>query len=120
MNNDDRPLDHGELNVPLEQRYGRGGIDAALDRYAAAHRRKARRENRAKVLRRKAEREKDAQRPRFTRSRVVGSTHVRDQFGWHRVVRVNSKTVTVETKHSWNERIPFDRVFAVRTVGDPQ
>lgn len=37
-----QPLDHGVLNLPLAQRYGRGGINAALSRHVAQVERTAR------------------------------------------------------------------------------
>lgn len=40
---------------------------------------------------------------------------VRTRHGWHRVVRVNAKTVTVATQWSWTERIPLTAVLEVQT-----
>lgn len=40
-------LDHGELNLPLAQRYGRGGISAALSRHVAQVERTARADGKA-------------------------------------------------------------------------
>lgn len=42
---------------------------------------------------------------------------VRDSVGWHRVVRVNAKSVTVETPWSWTDRIPFAKVIETRHAG---
>lgn len=39
---------------------------------------------------------------------------VRDRFGWHRVVRVNTKTVTVATAWSWTDTIPHERIIETR------
>lgn len=58
-------------------------------------------------------REAEAERPRLTADDVRGATRVRDKHGWHKVVRVNATSVTVETGCSWTDRIPFDRVIAV-------
>ena len=52
----------------------------------------------------------------YTAADLVGATHVRDQFGWHRVVRVNAKSVTVETGYSWTDRIEVADILDVRTV----
>lgn len=41
---------------------------------------------------------------------------VRSRHGWHRVVRVNAKTVAVETPWSWTERIPLDAILEVRAT----
>jgi len=42
---------------------------------------------------------------------------VRTDLGWHRVVRVNAKSVTVETGYSWTDRYPLDRIIETRLVG---
>src|SRR6266540_2525964 len=40
---------------------------------------------------------------------------VLDDFGrWHKVLRVNAKSVTVPTPYSWTETIPFDKVRGKR------
>lgn len=65
--------------------------------------------------RRKVARETEKARPKLTAEDVCGSRFVRDECGWHRVVRVSAKSVTVETPYSWTERIPLDRVREVRS-----
>jgi hypothetical protein len=59
---------------------------------------------------------KDAARRRFTREDLLGVTHVRIRSGWTTVVRVNVRTVSVESGYSWVDRVPFDDVLDVRTV----
>lgn len=59
-------------------------------------------------------REREASRVRFTRDELVGAVAVRDRLGWHRVVRVNQKTVTIKTGYSWTDLLPIDRVLEVR------
>ena len=59
--------------------------------------------------------EAEANRHRFTADEVRGARAVRNRYGWHRVVRVNGKSVTVETPHSWTERIPIDQILEVMT-----
>lgn len=44
---------------------------------------------------------------------ILGADMVRDQFGWHKVIKVNAKTVTVETPYSWTDRIPHYKIIAV-------
>jgi len=39
---------------------------------------------------------------------------VRDRYGWHKVVRVSAKSVTVETGFSWTERIALDAIIDTR------
>jgi hypothetical protein len=106
-------LDHGMLNVPLSKR-GRS-LDAQIDDWkrdeAKRHREERKVEHAARLARREAEKE----RPKFTADDVRGSAAVRDEFGWHRVVRVSKKSVTVETPYSWTERIALDRVLEVRS-----
>lgn len=113
-------LDHGELNTPLQSRYGRGGIDAALDRYKAGQAKAARAEQRAAAERRKTEREAEKAREKFTAADLAGASHVRDRYGWHRVVRVSVKSVTVETGYSWTYRLPLDRVLQYAVDGKAQ
>jgi len=39
---------------------------------------------------------------------------VRDRHGWHKVVRVSAKSVTVETGYSWTDRIALTDVLEAR------
>lgn len=50
----------------------------------------------------------------LTREDVVGAVVVRTAGGWHKVVRVNARTVSVATGYSWVDRYPFDRLLEVR------
>lgn len=59
--------------------------------------------------------ERDATAPRDLDTLKPGDA-VRDSTGWHRVVRVNAKTVTVETGYSWTDRIPTDRIIETRSI----
>ncbi|WP_350347227.1 hypothetical protein ABIQ69_11360 [Agromyces sp. G08B096] len=58
----------------------------------------------------------EAARVRLTRDDILGATHVRTPYGWHKVARVNKTTVSVETAYSWTDRYPFDKILEVRTV----
>ncbi len=107
-------LDHGELNTPLASRYGKGGIDAAIDRYIREQEKAQRAENRRHHQERLANREAEKARPKLTAVDVRGAVYIRDQYGWHKVVRVSAKSVTVTTPYSWTDRIPLDRVLEVR------
>jgi len=40
--------------------------------------------------------------------------YVRDRHGWHRVARVNAKSVSVETQWSWTDRIERGRIIETR------
>lgn len=53
-------------------------------------------------------------RVRFTREDLAGSRFIRTSGGWHKVVKVNAKTVSVETGYSWTDRHPFEKVLEVR------
>lgn len=57
---------------------------------------------------------------RFTREDVVGAVVVRTAGGWHKVVRVNARTVSVATGYSWVDRYPFDRLLEVRHLDAEQ
>jgi hypothetical protein len=67
-----------------------------------------------KLARLKA-RQAEQQRVRLTRDDIKGATHVRTQHGWHKVARINSKSVSVETGYPWVDRYEFDKIREVRT-----
>lgn len=102
-------LDHGILNVPLAKR-GRS-LDAQIDAHLAEQRRQDKAEWDA---RRKAARDAEAERVRLTREDITGARFVRTSVGWHVVVRVSAKSVTVKTPYSWTDRYAFDKVLEVK------
>ena len=53
---------------------------------------------------------REAARVRYTRDDLLNAVVVADRSGWHKVLSVNRKTVTVETEYSWTDRIPFGRI----------
>lgn len=106
-------LDHGELNLPLHKRGG-GSLDAQIDRHMAAQRREARAQQKRDHEARIAAREAEKARPKLTAADIKGATLVRDQYGWHEVVRVSAKSVTVKTQWSWTDRIPLVRILESR------
>ena len=61
-----------------------------------------------------AEKTAEMERVRLTRDDILGARFVRTVVGWHRVVRVSMKSVTVETGHSWTFRMGFEQVLEVR------
>lgn len=63
-----------------------------------------------------AQAERDAAAPRDIAGLKPGDL-VRDAVGWHRVVRVNAKSVTVETPWSWTDLIRHDRIVETRGAG---
>lgn len=63
--------------------------------------------------RRQAARDAERARPKMTSEDVRGARLVRDQYGWHKVVRVSAKSVTVATGYSWTERIPLAKILEV-------
>jgi len=66
------------------------------------------------VARVKARRDAELVRVRLTREEIVGAVAVRTRFGWHAVVRVNAKSVSVHTGYSWVDRVLFEDVLEVR------
>lgn len=84
--------------------------DAALDRYT---RLVALRDRLRFQLASAEGREAEAARARLTADDVRGASLVRDKRGWHKVVRVNATSVTVETGYSWTDRIPLHHVIEV-------
>lgn len=60
--------------------------------------------------RRIAERDRE----RFGHEDLEGARYIRTNAGWYKVVRVNAKSVTVESGYSWTDRIEHDRIIEVR------
>jgi len=55
----------------------------------------------------------EAERKRYTREELIGAKAIKTDAGWKRVVKVNQKTVSVESGYSWTDRVAFDKVLAV-------
>lgn len=84
------------------------GTQKANDNYIATYRAMIRCE--AAVVGLKAQiAERD--RRRLTADDLHGATYVRTSTGWHKVVRVNAKSVTVETAYSWTDRYEFGEIL---------
>lgn len=45
---------------------------------------------------------------------IKTAKYVRDRYGWHKVVRVSAKSVTVETGYSWTDRIALGKVLEAK------
>ena len=95
--------------VALRQHHKR--TDRELERYSDALARVSRLEGRFNVA---TAREAEAARVRLRVADVKGARLVRTRHGWHKVVRVNGATVTVEASHCLTERIPLGKVLEVR------
>lgn len=52
----------------------------------------------------------------YTLDELRAATHIRTATGWHKVVRVSAKSVTVETGYSWTDRHPLQRIIEVRSI----
>lgn len=52
----------------------------------------------------------------FTFEELKAATHIRTDIGWHKVVRVSAKSVTVETGYSWTDRYTLAKILEVRTI----
>jgi hypothetical protein len=50
----------------------------------------------------------------FTEDQYKAAKVVRDSHGWHKVAKVNAKSVSVETGYSWTDRIRRDKIIEVR------
>jgi hypothetical protein len=68
------------------------------------------------TLERRIERETRNAPVPFTAEELKAATHIRAHHGWHKVVRVNAKTVSVETGYSWMDRIKIEAIREVRTI----
>ncbi|MFW7414734.1 hypothetical protein [Demequina sp. SO4-18] len=72
-----------------------------------------------RLERQKASEEADAaSRSRLDLSEIRPGHAVRDKYGWHRVVKVNAKSVAVETGYSWTDRIAKDQIIEARALTD--
>lgn len=85
--------------------YGRAAEAAAAVRRAEA--------DLAIAEQRAAREQRDAAAHRDVVNIEVGDL-VRDRSGWHRVVRVSAKSVSVETAWSWTDRIELSRIIETR------
>lgn len=56
----------------------------------------------------------------FTPEQLKAATHIRTDIGWHKVVRVSAKSVTVETGYSWTDRFSLAKILEVRTIRSAQ
>jgi hypothetical protein len=93
---------------PLRQFHARQ--DGQLRRYVEASRVVAKLETAIA-----SERAKTAPKPEpLSESTLAGARMVRDRHGWHRVVRVNRTSVTVQTPYSWTDRIPLSKLLEAR------
>lgn len=110
------PLDHGILSgirrtsTPTQRRKDAAAMDRSIDQAVASV--KAQQETEAAEARaRYAERTKAVP---FTTEELRAARAIRTSVGWHRVVKVNAKSVTVSTGYSWNDRYTLDKVLEVR------
>jgi hypothetical protein len=85
-------------------------IDAAKSELAAQ-----REAERAAVKAAFAERNKPIP---YTTEELKAATHIRTVVGWHKVVRVSAKSVTVETGYSWTDRYTLDKIIQVATIAE--
>jgi hypothetical protein len=58
--------------------------------------------------------DREATRRRYTRDDVEGAGFVHDGHAWRKVVRVNKISVSVETGHSWVDKIPFKSIHGAQ------
>lgn len=56
----------------------------------------------------------DAEPPAPTLEQIKAALYVRDRFGWHRIVKVNTKSVSVESGYSWTDRIALKDILEAR------
>lgn len=68
----------------------------------------------AEVVAKLAAETAEAERKRYASSDLEHAQLVRDKYGWHKVVRVSAKSVTVATPYSWTDRISIEKVLEFR------
>ena len=95
---------HGQAKVEREQQAWR-------DEQATI----AEQERQDLIAAKKADRQAEQDRVKFTRDKLVGAILVRTAVhGWRKVRRVNTKTVSVDSGHSWADLIPLDKILDYR------
>ncbi len=72
-------------------------------------------EDAANAERIKADRAKRKAVVEYTEDEYKAARIVRDELGWHVVVRVNAKSVTVKTAYSWTDRIARAKILEVKS-----
>lgn len=118
MSNQQHPLDHGQLSgirrrsTPRQKRQHAAGIERTIDQAMAAVKVERDKERAANIA---AYREANKPIP-YTPDELKAAHLIRTELGWHKVVKVNAKTVTVETGYSWTDRIALAKVLEVRTL----
>lgn len=100
-------LDHGMLNLPLAKRTN---LDADIRKGAAII---AAEDEVSSLRARVAYAKKNAPVP-FTTEELKAARAIRTSSGWHRVAKVNAKSVSVETGYSWTDRYTLDKILEVR------
>lgn len=110
-------LDHGPLSgirrssTPRQRRQYAAGIERTVDAAVAAVK-AAKETERQKLI--ADYRAKTAPVP-YSADELQNAAAVRTTTGWHKVVRVNAKSVTVETQYSWTDRHPINQILEVRS-----
>lgn len=111
-----QPLDHGVLSgirrrsTPRQKRQHAAGIERTVDQAVAAVKAEQDAEREAAKAR-YDERHKPVP---FSTEELYEARAIRTNTGWHKVVTINRKTVSVETGYSWTDRIAIDKILEVR------
>lgn len=106
----DRDPAMARVSGPLLTQLGRD-TDRRLAAYTAAAREV---EALTSQLIRAEAREAEATRVPLTREQVEGARIVRDRYGWHRVIRVNARTVTVAADWGLTDRLLIKQLLEAR------
>lgn len=62
----------------------------------------------------------DAGYRRYTAADIHRGDKIRTRFGWHTVVRVSPKTVSVETPYSWTDKVSYERITGIECAHEQQ
>ena len=110
---DKTPVDPGTFSGIRRKANAKADVarHARYDREAAAYAAIPPLEQRVKIIEAEI---KERNRKRFTREEVLGAIFVLTEFGWKKVRRINTVSVSVESGYSWADKVPFDKIRAVR------
>ena len=95
-------------------KYGQAKVEREQQAWREEQATIAEQERQDLIAAKKADRQAEQDRVKFTRDELTGARIVRDQFGWHKVRKVNTKTVSVDSGYSWADLIPLDKILDYR------
>ena len=96
-------------------KYGQAKVEAEQQAWRDSQKIAAEQARQDLIAAKKADRQTEADRVKITRDKLEGAVLVRSAlYGWRKVRRVNTKTVSVDSGYSWADLIPMDKILDYR------